>query len=291
MSLSKWDIIFWIAGLVGNLTLTLILIHRGRNKTFRWFTLLIAGDAIQTVVLFGIHKFLSSDAYFYTYWSLEVWDALLRGLVVWEVGKHLTSQLSLSEPSRRSKDRVTIAAMTLFAALLVIFATPHTDDLIVTIAVKSSLFSAVLIGGLVFTQCLSSVFFGVKMRVHSFAIPVGLLLYYSATLLMHIGLLIGLTEFWSQFERGLKPVYLFCLVAWSIVLWCEEPKRLLSEEMMMYFFPAEWLEHRIAQKKRLALAKPPTSPTPTVAVQPLPSRTRIASFFAQYVSEVGNPLG
>jgi hypothetical protein len=279
VSLSKWDIIFWIAGLIGNLTLTSILIYRGRHKSFPWFTLLIAGDALQTLVLFCIHKFLSSDAYFYTYWSLEVWDALLRGLVVWEVGKHLTRQLSMSEPSRRRQDRQTLAGLALMAALLVIFATPHTDELIVTIAVKSSLFSAILIGGLVFSQCLSALFLGVKLRVHAFAIPVGLLLYYSATLLMHVGLLIGLTDFWSQFERDLKPVYLFCLVVWCIVLWCNEPKHLLSEDMARYIFPAEWVKSRISQGDQTVQAPPP----------PRVPKQAVKAFFAEYLSGVSKP--
>ena len=79
---------------LSSLALLCVLLHKRRFQRFPWFTLLIAQDAVQTIVLFCVHN--SRAINFYTYWSFETLDALLRMLVLYEVARLLLVQCGMS---------------------------------------------------------------------------------------------------------------------------------------------------------------------------------------------------
>ena len=83
MSAGGWDYLLWLTGFTLNLGLLCVLLHKRRFQKFPWFTLLIAQDAVQTIVLLCVHNYRAVN--FYTYWSFETLDALLRLLVLYEV--------------------------------------------------------------------------------------------------------------------------------------------------------------------------------------------------------------
>ncbi len=94
MNMGSWDYLLWLTGFALNLGLLCVLLHKRRFQKFPWFTLLIAQDAVQTIVLFCVHKYPAIN--FYTYWSFEALDALLRLLVLYEVARLLLAQCGMS---------------------------------------------------------------------------------------------------------------------------------------------------------------------------------------------------
>ena len=51
MNMGAWDYLLWLTGFTLNLGLLCVLLHKRRFQKFPWFTLLIAQDAVQTIVL------------------------------------------------------------------------------------------------------------------------------------------------------------------------------------------------------------------------------------------------
>src|ERR1700748_3067303 len=101
MSAGGWDYLLWLTGFTLNLGLLCVLLLKRRFQKFPWFTLLIAQDAVQTIVLFYVHNYRAIN--FYTYWSFETLDALLRLLVLYEVAHVLLAQcgISIADLTRR----------------------------------------------------------------------------------------------------------------------------------------------------------------------------------------------
>ncbi|MDQ1453947.1 MAG: hypothetical protein QOK38_3813, partial [Acidobacteriaceae bacterium] len=57
MNMGTWDYLLWLTGFALNLGLLCVLLQKRRFQKFPWFTLLIAQDAVQTIVLFCVHKY------------------------------------------------------------------------------------------------------------------------------------------------------------------------------------------------------------------------------------------
>ena len=92
--MGSWDYVLWVTGFALNLGLLCVLLHKRRFQKFPWFTLLIAQDAVQTIVLFCVQKYPTIN--FYSYWSFEALDALLRLLVLYEVAHVLLAQCEMN---------------------------------------------------------------------------------------------------------------------------------------------------------------------------------------------------
>ena len=69
MNMGAGDYLLWLTGFILNLGLLCVLLHKRRFQKLPWFTLLIAQDAVQTIVLFFVHKYPGVN--FYTYWGFE----------------------------------------------------------------------------------------------------------------------------------------------------------------------------------------------------------------------------
>ncbi|MGB9418984.1 MAG: hypothetical protein WCB58_21925, partial [Acidobacteriaceae bacterium] len=92
--MGSWDYVLWVTGFALNLGLLCVLLHKRRYQKFPWFTLLIAQDAVQTIVLFCVQRYPTIN--FYSYWSFEALDAVLRLLVLYEVAHVLLAQCEMS---------------------------------------------------------------------------------------------------------------------------------------------------------------------------------------------------
>ena len=209
--------------------------HKHRFQKFPWFTLLIAQDAVQTVVLFCVHKYPTVN--FYTYWSFEALDALLRLLVLYEVAHLLLAQcgMSLAGLARRywSFVVVLVGALVAFAWL-----TPSSPYLPVQVALRIGQMSSICVGGVTSLLILVTFFFGLRFRIHAQAVLYGLALYMFGKLWVHtLLLLMGDLQHWSALEVSLKPVYHMTLLIWIACLWFEEPEVKLTPEMQRLLRP------------------------------------------------------
>jgi hypothetical protein len=235
MKMGAGDYLLWVTGFTLNLGLLCVLLHKRRFQKFPWFTLLITQDAVQTIVLFCVHNYPTIN--FYTYWSFEALDALLRLLVLYEVAHLLLAQcgMSLAGLARRywSFVIVLVGALLAFAWL-----TPSSPYLPVQIALRIGQMSSICVGGVTSLLILVTFFFGLRFRIHAQAVLYGLALYMFGKLWVHtLLLLLGDLQHWSALEVSLKPVYHMTLLIWIACLWFEEPEVKLSPEMKRLLQP------------------------------------------------------
>jgi hypothetical protein len=228
MNLGVWDYLLWLTGFTLNLGLLCVLLHKRRFQRLPWFTLLIAQDAVQTIVLFCVHKFPTIN--FYTYWSFEALDALLRLLVLYEVARILLAQcgMGVAGLARRYCSFIVVLVGVLVAF---VWLTPP-GPLPVSLALRIGQMSSICVGGLTSLLLLVTFFFGLRFRIHAQAVVYGLALYMFGKLWVHtLLLLLGDLQHWSALEAGLKPVYHMTLLIWIACLWFEEPEVRLTPEM------------------------------------------------------------
>jgi hypothetical protein len=227
--MGSWDYVLWVTGFALNLGLLCVLLHKRRFQKFPWFTLLIAQDAVQTIVLFCVHRYPTIN--FYSYWSFEALDALLRLLVLYEVAHVLLAQceMSLAGLVRRYWSFLVVLAGVLAA---VAWLSPSSPYLPIQVALRIGQMSSICVGGVTALLILATFFFGLRFRIHAQAVLYGLALYMFGRMWMHtLLLLMGNLQQWAALEVSLKPVYHMTLVIWIACLWFEEPEVTLTPEM------------------------------------------------------------
>jgi hypothetical protein len=229
MHMGSWDYVLWVTGFALNLGLLCVLLHKRRFQKFPWFTLLIAQDAVQTIVLFCVHKYPTIN--FYSYWSFEALDALLRLLVLYEVAHVLLAQCEMSVAGlvRRYWSFLIVLVGVLAT---VAWLSPSSPYLPIQVALRIGQMSSICVGGVTALLILATFFFGLRFRIHAQAVLYGLALYMFGRMWMHtLLLLMGNLQQWAALEVSLKPVYHMTLVIWIACLWFEEPEVTLTPEM------------------------------------------------------------
>jgi hypothetical protein len=229
MHMGSWDYVLWVTGFALNLGLLCVLLHKRRFQKFPWFTLLIAQDAVQTIVLFCVHRYPTIN--FYSYWSFEALDALLRLLVLYEVAHVLLAQceMSLAGLARRYWSFLVVLVGVLAT---VAWLSPSSPYLPIQVALRIGQMSSICVGGVTALLILATFFFGLRFRIHAQAVLYGLALYMFGRMWMHtLLLLMGNLQQWAALEVSLKPVYHMTLLIWIACLWFEEPEVTLTPEM------------------------------------------------------------
>jgi hypothetical protein len=222
MHMGAWDYVLWVTGFALNLGLLAVLLHKRRFQKFPWFTLLIAQDAVQTVVLFCVHRYPWIN--FYSYWSFEALDALLRLFVLYEVARVLLAQCEMSMTG------VVRRYWSFLVVLVGVFATvtllsPSSPYLPIKVALRIGQMSSICVGGVTTLLILATFFFGLRFRIHAQAVLYGLALYMFGKVWVHtLLLLLGNLQQWSALEVSLKPVYHMTLALWIAYFWFEEPE-------------------------------------------------------------------
>jgi hypothetical protein len=229
MHMGSWDYVLWVTGFALNLGLLCVLLHKRRFQKFPWFTLLIAQDAVQTIVLFCVQRYPTIN--FYSYWSFEALDALLRLLVLYEVAHVLLAQceMSLAGLARRYWSFLVVLVGVLAT---VAWLSPSSPYLPIQVALRIGQMSSICVGAVTALLILATFFFGLRFRIHAQAVLYGLALYMFGRMWMHtLLLLMGNLQQWAALEVSLKPVYHMTLVIWIACLWFEEPEVTLTPEM------------------------------------------------------------
>jgi hypothetical protein len=264
--LTLLDYIFWVSGYVGYIILMSVLIIRKRYQTFRWFTILLGQDMIQSIVLYLIHKYGSDHTYFYTYWAMEWIDAVLRLFVLWEIARE-TARYTKDDARQVHKSLLRTGVILLpIAAILMWRSLPAQHDLVENLAIKSGVFTGVLVGVLVIMQVIGAWCCGVRLRVHTMALSIGLCFYYAAKLVVYLIVMTDDGGLWLSLERWLKPIYILCLFFWSIVLWFDQPQRVLTAYMDRFLYPEKYSSPLIQKpSKEVEQEKPIAYPDPKAA--------------------------
>ena len=230
MSLSSWQAWNWLIGFFGYVVLMSVLVLRKRYSTFPWFTFLLAQEIAQTIVLFTVHHFSGPKVYSFTYWTFELLEAVVRVGVLFELAR-ITARLLRENASDRL--RALMNAIVIASAICagLVLGMHVSGSLLVVTGVKISLCSSIFSGLLILSFVLTTFFEGIRSRIHSQALAYGMFFYFSGKLVAELGLVFGGTGMWFRLGGYTQPVYILCLFAWSAILWFDEPKRVLTEEM------------------------------------------------------------
>jgi hypothetical protein len=237
MHMGTWDYVLWVTGFALNLGLLCVLLHKRRFRKFPWFTLLIAQDAVQTIVLFCVHSYSTGHLYAYTYWSFEALDAVLRLLVLYEVAHVLLAQceMNVAGVARRYWSFLVVLVGVIATVALL---SPSSSNLAFNITLRIGQMSSLCVGGFTSLLVLATFFFGLRFRIHAQAVLYGLALYMFGKVWVHtLLLLLGNLQQWSALEVSLKPVYHMTLLIWIACLWFEEPEVKLTPEMQRAMMP------------------------------------------------------
>ena len=221
MHLSRWDNLFWLTCFGGNVGLLWILIDRRRWQAFPWFTMLISGEIVQSTYLFFVHEFGSKTRYFNSYWSFELFEGLIKFLVICELSKAIIKHF-YGETDGVSRDFV-LSFVTLLTtgALIAWRAAPQSA---MRHAFEVSIVDTVLIAGSSLIPIVWNWYYRVPHRAHSMIIAYGLSAFAWAQLLVICAATLA-PHYWGTLERGLKPLYAVCLLTWCIFLWRDEPEK------------------------------------------------------------------
>ena len=223
MRLTNLDILYWAAGFIGHLILLLVLIIRGRTRSFPMFTSLIVLNVVRTIILFGITHLGTHRHYFYTYWSLAIVDVILQFAVIYEIA----SSIFRPRGDWATDIRKSIFWWTLFSVFIASFLTwipePASRFWVQVVFLKGSFFTAVLececFAGMIALSWVA----GLNWTSHSVRIAQGLVPFAAATLVLETtNTYFGLNnsgELYIALARIRMTVYIFCLVYWIVFLW------------------------------------------------------------------------
>jgi hypothetical protein len=174
---------------------------------------------------------------FYTYWSFEALDGLLRLLVLYEVARVLLAQcgMSVMDLVRRYWSFFLVLVGALIA---VAWLSPSSPNLARSVALRIGEMSSLCVGAVISLLIVATFFFGLRFRIHAQAVLYGLALYMFGKLWVHtLLLLLGDLQQWSALEVSLKPVYHMTLLIWIACLWFEEPAARPTPEMQRLMRP------------------------------------------------------
>jgi hypothetical protein len=166
MHMTALDLVFWVAGLAGNIVLLAVLWIKRRARHFPIFTSLIALYICRTLALFFTHRRGGHDAYFYTYWTLFIVDVALQLLVLYEAASQTFCPTGRLGPHIRRAFLWIIAASVILAACLAGLAKPDTDSQKLAVVIRANFFASVLISELFVSMIVLSVTTGLPWRTH-----------------------------------------------------------------------------------------------------------------------------
>ena len=243
MELNHWDIILWVSGYVGNISLMAVLCAKKRYEAFPWFTLFLACELVQDPLLALLVRYGSQKHYFYAYWWLDVLDSLLLLVVIFELSRTVTRVIDKNKKIFRWHDLFWLAAALLIMGFCCWALAPTLPNPIVTLAFKAATITSITMCGLTVYVFLAAFFYGVRFRVHAVAITYGLTAYSLTRMLVYVAVLnTGSADTWELLSRWSKPLYILMLFGWSLMLWLEEPKRKISAEMHALIVRTRYIE-------------------------------------------------
>ena len=177
MRITTLDNIFWVAGFLGNIILLVVLWTRDRARHFPIFTGMAVFCTCRTLVLFFVHRYGSSNAYYYSYWILAIGDVVFQFLVMYEAASHAFCPGGRWAPGVRRTFLWMIAASAVLAVGLAWLAQPAGKTLLRVITLRANFSASVLMSALFVGMIVLSVTTGLPWRTHVARIVQGLGVY------------------------------------------------------------------------------------------------------------------
>jgi len=228
MHLTGVDLFYWTAGFLGHVALLVVLCKRHRARKFPVFTLWIASNLARTTVLFFVARFSGRATYYYTYWTLAIFDTVLQFGIVYEMYALTFRPLGVwATKDVRNIFAWLLSLSLLIAAVLTLMARPHTRLWVQEVTIRGNLFSSLWMSELFVGMITISVKVGLPWKAHVARISQGLGVYSLFGIMIEAGNsyfgLGGRAHDYATLSYARMTIYLCCLLYWIAMLWKNAP--------------------------------------------------------------------
>lgn len=230
MELARTEKLLWAYGFLQNLTLLIVLIWRGRTRSFRAFTALIAFGTLRTLVLFSIFRHTGRHhAYALAYWWTAAIDLLLQVGVVYEIAKSALFRSEEWLPKAKMKFLLLASAAPLIGLVLASAMTPAAHSQMDAWDARANLFSTVTICVMVSAVMTVSRQLGAGWSRLLLRFSAGLAVWSIASFVTET-----LHAYWkmidqfSSIENFVGGMYLLVTLYWIVIFWCSKSEQFPS---------------------------------------------------------------
>lgn len=236
MELSLSARVLWAAGFCELLLLVLVLIVRGRWRTFPFFSAYICFQTIETIGLYSIHRFGGAQVYFWAFWIGAIVDLGLQIAVVFELAKSVLKPTGTWVRDAHRMFLLLGLAGAIIAAAITYGVNPTVPDSLDNWIEKGNLFAALLNVQLFVAMGLASTRLGLAWRHHVMGIATGWAIWAVVGLFVEAAYSYFGTNWRGVALDDVRIVaYQIATIYWMINLWLPEPEtRTLSSEMQSY---------------------------------------------------------
>jgi hypothetical protein len=237
--LDSVQFLFWAAGLFAHCVLLVVLWTRHRAETFPFFTMLIAANVLNALVLFEVARHGTKNSYLISYFAFAILDLALQLCVAYELASHVFRPAGTWAPDVRKGSILLVVVSILIAAGLACMPTPPEKRLLMSILDRGNLFSSALLCELFVGMIAFSVTARLPWKTHVARISQGLGFYSLIGILTEAGH--SVINRSSTLSQGLTltrmSTYLICISYWIVTLWRDAPApKELPKEMRRQLF-------------------------------------------------------
>ena len=238
MTLSFIDRSLWAAGITAQVALLLILIVKGRWRTFPVITLWVGFSSLRDTLLIYIYRYTGPDVYKTVYWSAAIVDLVLQVVLVFEIARVV---LKPTGTWVRDARRLFLVIGTIGAFIAFVLAYAVSPGLAHSLAgwvIKGGLFASLLICELFVSMMLASTQLGLIWKNHVMGLAQGLTIWGIVALLIEAAHSYFGPKWHADTLDHIRIItYLGANLYWIVIFWSPEPEsRKLSPEMQKYIF-------------------------------------------------------
>jgi hypothetical protein len=220
------DNFFWAAALLGEIALTLVLVHKGRWREFPAFTALIASPVVTSLILYPLSRSKISHLYGTVYWTFDFLNVLLQLAVIVELARFVLRPTGTWVRDARKQFLGWGVAGTGVALAFAYLVSPPASGVLQQFELRANLFTSMLVCELCISIMLASNNLGLGWRSHVMAIGQGLTGWAMATLIIDaLHSYFGNRRYYATSDYLMDTVYLAALGYWCVQLWANEPAR------------------------------------------------------------------
>ena len=221
------DNLFWVSALIGETALIIVMLRKGRWRTFPAFAALILLSIAGSMVFLPLQWFHAYAWYGPTYRAYCVLNFLLQLAIVVELARAVLRPTGTWVQDARKQFILSACAGTLLAlALAYLVAPPPAANPMQDLDLRANLFTSLLICELFVAVTLASNRLGLGWRNHLMAIGQGFTAWsLVATVVDSLHTYFGATTLYDLTESFQSSAYLVVLGYWCVRLWKEEPAR------------------------------------------------------------------
>jgi hypothetical protein len=241
MELTGFDRFLWAATFCGQIMTLLVLIVRGRTRSFPVFTIYIVEKICTTVVEYFVFYHLSILTYCDWYWSLGILDEILLLFVFYELAVHVFCPSGVWARDVRRTFLGVVCASAAVALVLTCLAHPTARIPIETFILRANFFSAALVSELLVGMLVLSTTVGLPWTTHVARIAQGLgaysLVCMATSVVANYLISNGLAGLFRKLSHFEILTYLTCEIFWIVMLWQDAPvPRELPESMRIQIY-------------------------------------------------------